>query len=244
MCAAILYVVATPIGNLEDITLRALRVLKEVDFILSEDTRETSKVLKRFDIEKPQISYRDQNHTKVIDRVLDILISGASLALVTDSGTPLVSDPGYKLVKTVIEKGFPVTAIPGPAAFVPALVASGLPTDKFTFLGFLPKSKVQQGKLLKQVGQLDGTIVIYESPYRINKLLGQIHASLGNRHVVLARELTKLHEEYIRGACGDLLTEYVNKKWKGEFVVLIAKESFKGFSSSAVGRKDAPKIYE
>lgn len=226
MAKGILYIIATPIGNMSDITLRALEVLKSVSLILSEDTRETSKVLQRYQIDKQQISYRDQNHGKIIARIVDILESGQDIALVSDSGTPLISDPGYKLVDDVTAKGIEVKSIPGPSALISALVVSGLPTDKFSFLGFLPKSSGQREKLLKSSGCLEATTVIYESPNRLISLLEQALEVLGDRKACVAGELTKMHEKIIRGNLTQILKLLENQSPKGEYVVLIAKENF------------------
>jgi len=219
-----LFVVATPIGNLQDMTQRAVGVLRDVDLILSEDTRETKKILDKFDLSTNQISYRDQNHKKVIPRILALLAAGKDLALVSDSGTPLISDPGFKLVKEVINEDFDVITIPGPSAVTAALSISGLPTDKFVYLGFLPKSSGPRKKILKEYGKLDATIVIYESPFRLQKLLKEVISELGNRYVVLCGELTKMHEKCIRGYAEHLVD--LTTGHKGEYVVLIAKEGY------------------
>lgn len=216
-----LYIVASPIGNLEDISFRALKVLKEVSFILSEDTRETQKILNHFEISKQQISYRDQNHNQVVKKIMDILNDGLDVALLSDRGTPLISDPGYKLVRDVIAGGFKVESIPGPSSVISALVVSGLPTDKFIFLGFLPKSEGQRASMLKTYGNLESTLILFESPYRITKLLEEIKDSLGERDVVVAKELTKLHEEVYRFNLKDLADQKIDTR--GEFVVLISK---------------------
>jgi 16S rRNA (cytidine1402-2'-O)-methyltransferase len=216
-----LYIVASPIGNLEDISFRALKVLKEVSFILSEDTRETQKILNHFEISKQQISYRDQNHLQVVNKIIDILKDGLDVALLSDRGTPLISDPGYKLVRDVISNGFKVESIPGPSSVISALVVSGLPTDKFIFLGFLPKSEGQRASMLKTYGNLESTLILFESPYRIIKLLEEIKKCLGDRDVVVAKELTKLHEEVYRFNLIDLEKQKIDTR--GEFVVLISK---------------------
>lgn len=226
MSGGTLFIVATPIGNMSDITLRALEILRGADLIISEDTRETDKILKKHEISKSQLSYRDQNHAIMLPKITKILESGQSVALISDSGTPLISDPGYKLVRELIKKGFVVQSIPGPSALVSALVGSGFPTDKFSFLGFLPKSKNDRLKLLKSYGDKEATLIIYESPFRIIKLLEEISESLGERHVCLANEMTKLHERVIRGKVSDLLNTYSKLKLRGEFVVLVAKEDF------------------
>jgi len=221
-----LYIVSTPIGNMGDITIRALDILKSVDLILSEDTRETSKLLQHYNIENSQISYRDQNHIRVFNNILETLESGKNIALVSDSGTPLISDPGFKLVQELIEKGIKVESIPGPSAVIGALTVSGLPTDKFTFLGFLPKKAGQQEKILKEYGNTESTLVIYESPYRVVKLLEQIQSVLGNRKVCVVKDLTKMYETLIYGEISDILTSRTSIKPKGEYIVLVAKENF------------------
>jgi len=221
-----LYIIATPIGNLSDITLRAVETLKGVDLILSEDTRETDKILKKYDIQKSQLSYRDQNHNTMFPKVVDTLVNDLDVALISDSGTPLVSDPGYKLVRDIIKKDFEVVSIPGPCAAISALVSSGFPTDKFSFVGFLPKSSNERSKILKQYGLQESTLILYESPFRIEKLLKEIYETLGDRYVCLANEMTKMHEKYFRGKADAILKDVSGKKLKGEFVVLVAKENF------------------
>jgi len=222
-----LFIVATPIGNLSDITLRALEILKSVDLILSEDTRETDKVLKKYDIEKTQLSYRDQNHNQMLPKVIDMLDVGSNVALISDSGTPLVSDPGYKLVRDLIQKEFNIVSIPGPSAVISALVSSGFPTDKFSFVGFLPKSSGERKRTLKNFGDQDATLIIYESPFRITKLLKEIQETLGDRYVCLANEMTKVYEKFSRNSVSELIKETEGKKLRGEFVVLVGKDGFK-----------------
>lgn len=221
-----LYIIASPIGNLSDITLRALEVLKEVDMILSEDTRETDKILKKYEINKPQLSYRDQNHDYIFPRLVESLENGLSLALISDSGTPLISDPGYKLVRDLIKKGIEMVSIPGPCAAISALASSGFPTDKFSFVGFLPKSSGDRTKILNSYGNLDSTLIIYESPFRVGKLLSEIYENLGERHVCLANEITKVHEKILRGNVSLVLEAVKSKRLKGEYVVLVGKEGF------------------
>jgi 16S rRNA (cytidine1402-2'-O)-methyltransferase len=216
-----LYIVASPIGNLEDISFRALKTLKESSFILSEDTRETQKLLNHFEIEKSQISYRDQNHSIVVKKIITILSEGLNIALLSDRGTPLISDPGYKLVREVLNAGYKVESIPGPSAVISSLVVSGLPTDRFIFLGFLPKSDKQRKEMLTLYGNLKSTLIVFESPFRIAKLLQEIKESLGNRDIVVAKELTKLHEEVYRFNLNDLENQKIDTR--GEFVVLISK---------------------
>jgi 16S rRNA (cytidine1402-2'-O)-methyltransferase len=219
-----LYIVATPIGNMQDITLRAIDTLKEVDYIVSEDTRQTVKILNHFDIKKQQLSYRDETHYKMADKIFALLEMGNSLALVSDSGTPLISDPGYKLVNEVIQKGYDVESIPGASAVIAALSISGLPTDKFAFVGFLPRKGGARTDILEQYGNLDCTMVIYESPYRINKLLEDIYKTLGERTVFVAREMTKKFEEKFFGKLSDVKEIISKRTLKGEFVVLVAKK--------------------
>ena len=225
MGSGTLYIISGPIGNLQDITLRAIETLKNVDWILSEDTRETAKLLTQFNIQKPQLSYRDQNHLKSLPEIVKLLEEGSNLALLSDSGTPLISDPGFKLVREVLHRGFKVSTIPGPSAVIAALSISGLPTDKFVFLGFLPKGPNQRKNLLTEYGTHDATLVIYESPYRIKKLLQEIKEALGNRTVCLAGELTKIYEKVVTKPVDQLLTEIDKLSIKGEYVVLVAKES-------------------
>lgn len=221
-----LYIISTPIGNLSDITLRALEVLKNVDMLLSEDTRETDKILQKYEIKKPQFSYRDHNHDQIFPKIVESLDNGLDLALISDSGTPLISDPGYKLVRDLIKKGFEIISIPGACAAVSALVISGFPTDKFTFVGFLPKSSADRSKVINSYGNLDTTLIFYESPFRVEKLLKEIKASLGERYVCLANEITKMHEKVLRGNVSIVLEAISGKKLKGEYVVLVGKKEF------------------
>jgi 16S rRNA (cytidine1402-2'-O)-methyltransferase len=220
-----LYVVATPIGNLEDMTYRAVSTLKKVAFILAEDTRESKKLLNRYEISTQLISYRDQNHERMMEKILEKLNMGLSLALVSDCGTPLISDPGFKLVRELRELGYDVESIPGPSAVIAALSISGLATDKFTFLGFLPKSESKKKNLLEEYGKLKNTLVIYESPHRIVKLIREIKENLGDRKVALAKDLTKLREEYFFGKVSEVIEELEERDFEnnphGEFVVMI-----------------------
>jgi len=217
-----LYVVATPIGNLQDITYRAVETLKSVDVIFAENPRHSKILLSTYNIKKELVSYNDHNYQKKIPFALDIARNGKTIALITDAGTPTIQDPGYRIVKAFIENGYDVVPIPGPSAFVCALQASGLATDKFVFLGFLPKSKSKQSKLLLKY-DLDATIIIYESPNRLLKTLENIKQTLGNRYVVIAKELTKIYEEFIRGKVEDVIAKLEEKKIVGEFVILIEK---------------------
>jgi 16S rRNA (cytidine1402-2'-O)-methyltransferase len=220
-----LYLVATPIGNLEDITLRALRVLKEVDLIACEDTRQTLKLLSHYGIQTRLVSYHEHNEmTKAAELVVD-LEGGAKIALVTDAGMPGISDPGFRLIALAIRHHVPVIPIPGASAFLAALVASGLPTDSFRFSGFLPSKAGQRRKLLESVKDSPRTQVFYEAPHRLLETLADVVEVLGNdRHVVVAREVTKLHEEFLRGRVAEVLEQFrARGAVKGEITLLIAK---------------------
>jgi 16S rRNA (cytidine1402-2'-O)-methyltransferase len=220
-----LYLVATPIGNLEDITLRALRVLKEVDLIACEDTRQTQKLLSHYGIQTRTVSYHEHNEmTKAAELVVD-LEGGAKIALVTDAGMPGISDPGFRLIALAIRHRVPVVPIPGASAFLAALVASGLPTDSFRFSGFLPAKSGQRRKLLESVKDSPRTQVFYEAPHRLLETLADVVEVLGNdRHVVVAREVTKLHEEFLRGRAAEVLERLKARgDVKGEITLLIAK---------------------
>ena len=217
-----LYIVATPIGNLSDMTLRAIEVLKSVAFVLSEDTRESKNLLDRYEIPTQLISYRDQNHERVIGKVLEKLDMGLDLALISDAGTPLISDPGFKLVRDLRQKGYDVVSIPGASAVIAALSVSGLPTDRFVFLGFLPKSDERRRKLLEQYVNLENTIVIYESPQRLTRLLELILNEFRDMDVYLAKDISKMREESFSGKISDVLEQLEERKFDenphGEFV--------------------------
>jgi len=217
---ATLYLVATPIGNLEDITLRALRVLRESDVVAAEDTRRTGQLLKHFGISRPLLSYFQFNEAKRSEEIIERLRRGEKVALVTDAGSPGISDPGGRVVKAAIAGGFRVESVPGPCALVAALTASGLPTEEFHFIGFLPHKSGQRRNKLESLGAFGGTLVLYESPYRIEKLLGELNEVFPERDVVLARELTKKFEEFLRGKPAELLELTKKRSLKGEFVVL------------------------
>jgi len=216
-----LYLVATPIGNLEDITLRALRVLRECDVVAAEDTRRTGHLLKHFEISKPLLSYFQFNEAKRSEQIIERLGRGERVALVTDAGSPGISDPGERVVKAAIGAGYRVESVPGPSALVAALTASGLPTDEIHFIGFLPHKSGQRRNKLESLKAFDGTLVLYESPYRIEKLLGELNEVFPERNVVLARELTKKFEEYLRGRPAELLETAGKRSLKGEFVVMV-----------------------
>ncbi len=219
-----LYLVATPIGNLEDITLRALRVLRECDVVAAEDTRRTGQLLKHFEISKPMLSYFQFNEAKRAEEILERLKRGEKVALVTDAGTPGISDPGERVVRAAVAAGLRVESVPGPCALVAALTASGLATDEFHFIGFLPHKSGQRRKALEALKAFAGTLALYESPYRIEKLLGELSEVFPDRTVVLARELTKKFEEFLRGKPADLITLLQKRSLKGEFVVLVSGE--------------------
>lgn len=222
MAPATLYLVATPIGNLEDITLRAIRTLKESDVVAAEDTRRTGQLLKHFGISKPMLSYFKFSEAKRSEEILERLGRGEKVALVTDAGSPGISDPGERVVKAAIGRGFRVEAVPGPSAVVAALTASGLPTGEFHFIGFLPHKPGQRRTKLESLKTVPGTLVLYESPYRIERLLEELAGVFGERQVVLARELTKRFEEFMRGRASDLLNLVRGRRVKGEFVVVIS----------------------
>lgn len=216
-----LYIVPTPIGNLKDITLRALDVLKEVDLILAEDTRTSGKLLKHFEIETPMQSHHMHNEHKTVDRIVQKLNGGTQVALISDAGTPAISDPGFLLTRACIENDIEVDCLPGATAFVPALVNSGLPNDKFVFEGFLPVKKGRQTRLLL-LAEETRTMVFYESPHKLIKTLGHFCDYFGeDRLVSVSRELTKLYEETIRGTAKDVLEHYTNKPPKGEIVIVV-----------------------
>ncbi|MCT4603089.1 MAG: 16S rRNA (cytidine(1402)-2'-O)-methyltransferase [Marinifilum sp.] len=216
-----LYLVPTPIGNLEDITLRALNVLKSVDLILAEDTRTSGFLLKHFEISKPMISHHKFNEHKTSENIVMRLKAGESIALISDAGTPGISDPGFFLVKHCVEEGLDVECLPGATAFVPALVNSGLPSDRFIFEGFLPQKKGRQTKL-NELAEEQRTMIFYESPHRLVKTLQQFAQVFGEeRKASVSRELTKLHEENARGSLSELIAHFNSKTVKGEIVIVI-----------------------
>jgi 16S rRNA (cytidine1402-2'-O)-methyltransferase len=220
----LLYVVATPIGNLEDITYRAVRILGEAGLIACEDTRQTHKLLEHYQIQKPTISYHDHNEAERTGDLIARLLNGAVVALVSDAGMPLVSDPGYRLVRAAIENSIPVLPIPGPSATLTALAASGLPTDSFRFGGFLPHKPGQRAKLLESLAEEHATLIFYEAPHRILDALEAVETVLGPRPVVVARELTKIHEEFLRGTAAEIRAELESRDAvKGEMTLLIGK---------------------
>ena len=218
-----LILVPTPIGNLEDITLRSIRMLNEADIIYAEDTRVTKKLLTHLEIQKQVIPFHAHNEHRSLDRVISQIKSSETTVLVSDAGTPAISDPGFLLVRECVKEGIEVECLPGPTAFVPALVASGLPCDRFVFEGFLPQKKGRQTKF-KEMAEEQRTIVLYESPHRLVKCLGQICEFMGeDRPVCVSREITKMFEEHVRGTAKEVLEHYEQHPPKGEMVVIIGK---------------------
>jgi 16S rRNA (cytidine1402-2'-O)-methyltransferase len=249
-----LYIVSTPIGNLEDITLRALRVLKEADLIACEDTRQTRKLLDHYGIAKPVTSYHDHNEAARAAELIERLERGESIALVSDAGTPLISDPGYRLVAAAVLAGITVVPIPGPSAVMGALAAAGLATDSFRFCGFLPPKTSQRQKVFEELKHETCTLVFYEAPHRILETLEDLAAVMPERPVVIARELTKLHEEFLRGTAVELRAALsARQSVKGEITLLIGKaehaelddtpieDAIQALESSGVSRMDAIK---
>ena len=216
-----LYVVPTPVGNLEDITLRALRVLKEVDLILAEDTRTSSVLLKHYDIHTPLKSHHKFNEHETSDQMAERIAAGLNVALISDAGTPGISDPGFMLVRACVERSVEVQCLPGATAFVPALVDSGLPCDRFYFEGFLPQKKGRQTRL-QQLAQQEHTMIIYESPFRLQKTLEQLAENLGqDRHASVSREISKKFEDTQRGTIAELIAHYKEHPAKGEIVIIV-----------------------
>lgn len=223
-----LYLVPTPVGNLEDITLRALRILKEVDVVLAEDTRTTSYLFKHYDIHTPLLAHHKFNEHKQVEKIAERIEMGENIALVSDAGTPGISDPGFLLTKTCVERGIETECLPGATAFVPALVNSGFPCDKFCFEGFLPQKKGKQKRIM-QLAEESRSIIFYESPYRLVKTLQQIADIFGGeRRACVAREISKLHEDYQRGTLSELIEHFTEKGVKGEIVFIVAGKPKEG----------------
>ena len=230
-----LYLVATPIGNLADITHRALQVLKDVDLIACEDTRHTQKLLNHYGINTKTISYHEHNEQQRSHQLIDFLKQGSDLAVVSDAGTPSISDPGFRLVRAAIEIGAAVVPIPGPSALISALIAAGLPTDEFFFAGFLPARSNQRRIRLTELKSIPGTLIFYEAPHRLGPALTDAYQVLGEREAVVARELTKVHEELKRGRLSELANHYANEdNTRGEIVVLIDRNVIEVVTSKAV----------
>jgi 16S rRNA (cytidine1402-2'-O)-methyltransferase len=221
--AATLYLVATPIGNLEDITLRALRTLRECDVIVAEDTRHTGRLLTHYQIHKPLLSCFRFNEARRAAQILERLQQQQRVALVSDAGSPGISDPGQRVVRAALDAGFRVESVPGPCALITALTASGIPTDEFHFIGFLPHKSGQRQRRLESLQSVPGTLVLYESPHRIQRLLTELEQVYPDAQVVLARELTKKFEEYLRGTPAQLAAVAQSRALRGEFVVMIAR---------------------
>jgi 16S rRNA (cytidine1402-2'-O)-methyltransferase len=229
--AGTLFIVATPIGNLEDVTQRALRVLAEVDLIACEDTRRTRVLLNHFGIKTKTVSYHEHNERERTEQICTLLVSGKNVALVSDAGTPLINDPGFRLTNAVIELNLPVVPIPGPTAFVSALVASGLPSDQFFFAGFLPGRANARRARLDELRVIPATLVFYEAPHRIAATLADALDILGNRSAAVARELTKIHEEIARGSLQDLIQRF-GESARGEMVLLISGAGIEGVATT------------
>jgi 16S rRNA (cytidine1402-2'-O)-methyltransferase len=217
-----LYIVSTPIGNREDITLRGLRILKEVDLIAAEDTRHTGLLLRHFGIQTPLTSYFEGNELRKKEFILSKLTQGERVALVSDAGTPGISDPGFRLIRTAIEHEIPIVPVPGASAVIAALSVSGLPTDAFVFRGFLPHKTKKRRDLLEELADVRETLIFYESPHRISETLRDIYEVLGDRKIVLTRELTKIYEEVLRGKVSEIQLQIGERKLKGEITLVIS----------------------
>jgi 16S rRNA (cytidine1402-2'-O)-methyltransferase len=216
-----LYLVATPIGNLEDITIRAVRILQEVDLIACEDTRTSRVLLNHYGINKPVVSYHNFNERQASERIVGRILEGQNVAVISDAGTPSISDPGFIIVREAVRQGIDVVAIPGPAAMIMAMAVSGLPTDAFIFYGFLPQTSGKRRAILESLAERRETMVFYESPYKIHKLLDEILEVIGNRKAALCREMTKKFEEIIRGDIESIREKFREKKIKGEITLVV-----------------------
>ncbi len=217
-----IYLVPTPIGNMGDITQRALEVLQAVDLVACEDTRHSGNLLKKLGIKKKLISYHDFNEQSRARQLVDRILTGLSVAVITDGGSPGISDPAYRIVRQAIESNIDIVPLPGPTAIIPALTASGMPTDRFFFEGFLPNKSAARRKRLESLKKLEHTLVFYESPHRINKTLKDVSEVMGNRDICIAREISKKFEQFVRGKVTDILPELERKTMKGEIVIIIA----------------------
>jgi len=225
MPAGILYVVATPIGNLEDITLRAIRVLKQVNLIAAEDTRHTQILLSRYDIHTPLTSYHEHNERTKAQPLVERLVRGESIALLSDAGTPAISDPGYRLVVEAVRAGVRIIPLPGPSAVAAVLSASGLPTDRFVFEGFLPAKKQERRAKLQALRNETRTVILYEAPHRVKESLVDMQLILGDREIVIGREVSKVHEEFLRGMIGEILVQLADREIKGEITIVVRGSS-------------------
>lgn len=216
-----LYIVATPIGNLEDVTARAVRTLSEVDLIACEDTRTSRVLLQHYGISKPTVSYHNFNERQASERIISRILEGQNVAVISDAGTPSISDPGFIIVREAVRQGINVVAIPGPAAMIMALAVSGLPTDAFIFYGFLPQTSGKRRAILESLADRRETMIFYESPYKIHKLLDEILEVIGNRQAALCREMTKKFEEVVRGDIETIRDKFKEKKIKGEITLVV-----------------------
>lgn len=234
-----LYLVPTPIGNLEDMTYRAVRVLSEVDLVAAEDTRHTGQLLKHFAIKKPLISYHEHNKDRVGPELIDQLLAGKTIAQCSDAGMPAISDPGADLVTLAIEANIPIVPLPGANAGLTALIASGMDTKRFSFVGFLPKRGKHRIASLESLQSQEGTILLYEAPHRLQEVLEDMYQVLGNRPITLARELTKKFEEFTRGELKDLIEHIDDITYKGEFVILLG-----GADQAPQGDSDQPQVLQ
>jgi 16S rRNA (cytidine1402-2'-O)-methyltransferase len=219
--AGVLYIVATPIGNLEDITLRALRILKEVDLVAAEDTRHTQKLLRQYDINSPLTSYHEHNERRKAALLVERLVRGENIALVSDAGTPAISDPGYRLVVEAIRRSIPVVPVPGASALAAVLSASGLPTDRFAFEGFLPAKRHERQVKLQALKQETRTLVFYDAPHRLKESLADMLKIFGEREIVIGREMTKVHEEFLRGVVSAVIIQLGEREVKGEVAIIV-----------------------
>lgn len=219
-----LYIVATPIGNLEDITLRAIRTLKEADFVVAEDTRHSGILLQKYEIKTPLLSFHSHSTEAQLQKIVDLMLAGKNLAIISDAGTPGISDPGYVLVREAIQNGIPLTVIPGPSAVISAIVLSGLPSHRFLYLGYLPLKKGRK-KLIESLNDCAYTIVLYEAPHRLIRTLSELRDALGERQVAVCREMTKIFEEVFRGILGEAIKHFEVKKPRGEFTIVLGPQT-------------------
>ncbi|HEY7559780.1 MAG TPA: 16S rRNA (cytidine(1402)-2'-O)-methyltransferase [Candidatus Binatia bacterium] len=240
--AGVLYVVATPIGNLEDITLRALRVLKQVDVIAAEDTRHTQKLLRHYQIRTPLTSYHEHNERTKAPALVERLLRGASIALVSDAGTPAISDPGYRLVLAAVAAEVQVTPLPGPSALTAVLSAAAFPTNRFVFEGFLPEKTEQRRERLRALHDEERTLVFYEAPHRLKDSLDDIGAILGDRTIVIAREVSKIHEQFMRGRISEIITGISDREARGEIVIVVHGSTGESGASEDLVKKDIVKL--